>query len=46
VACRPKEGFDFSRDDVEIRILYREAESLILERRPAAPSIAPTAPTK
>jgi WD40 repeat protein/serine/threonine protein kinase len=30
VAYRPTEGFDFSRDDVEIRILYREAELLLL----------------
>jgi WD40 repeat protein/serine/threonine protein kinase len=46
VASRPKEGFDFSTDDVEIRILHREAESLILGSRPAPPSIAPSAPTK
>jgi tetratricopeptide (TPR) repeat protein len=46
VADRPKEGFDFSIDSVEIRILHREAESLILGSRPSAPSIAPSAPTK
>jgi tetratricopeptide (TPR) repeat protein len=46
VAYRPKQGFDFSMDDVEVRILHREAESLILGSRPAAPSIAPSAPTK
>jgi hypothetical protein len=45
-AYRPREGFDFSRDDVETRILHREAELLILGSRPAAPSIAPSAPTK
>jgi tetratricopeptide (TPR) repeat protein len=32
VASRPKEGFDFSLDDVEIRILSREAETLIQGR--------------
>ena len=37
VSYRPEEGFDFSRDDVEVRILHREAESLILGSRPAAP---------
>jgi WD40 repeat protein len=46
VACRPEEGFDFSTDDMEIRILHREAESLILGSRPSAPPIAPSAPTK
>ena len=46
VACRPKQGFDFSRDDVEIRILHREAESLILRSRPTARPMAPSAPTK
>jgi tetratricopeptide (TPR) repeat protein len=46
VASRPKQGFDFSMDDVEVRILHREAESLILGSRPSAPSIAPSAPTK
>ena len=46
VAYRPKEGFDFSIDDVEVRILHREAESVILGSRPSAPSIAPSAPTK
>jgi eukaryotic-like serine/threonine-protein kinase len=43
---KPKEGFDFSGEDLEIRILYREAESLILgSRRTASPTNA-TAPTK
>jgi hypothetical protein len=46
VAYRPKEGFDFSTDDMEIRILHREAESLILGSRPTARPIAPSAPTK
>jgi hypothetical protein len=46
VASRPKQGFDFSMDDVEIRILHREAESLILGSRPSARPIAPSAPTK
>ena len=41
VASQPKEGFDFSRDDVEIRILHREAESVILGRPPAAPGPTP-----
>jgi tetratricopeptide (TPR) repeat protein len=46
VDYRPKEGFDFSTDDMEIRILHREAESLIVGSRPSAPPIAPSAPTK
>jgi tetratricopeptide (TPR) repeat protein len=46
VAYWPKEGFDFSMDDVEIRILHREAESLILGSRPSARPIAPPAPFK
>jgi hypothetical protein len=29
-AHRPHEGFEFSRDDVEVRVLHREAESLVL----------------
>ena len=41
VAYQPEEGFDFSRDDVEIRILHREAESVILGSPPAAPSPTP-----
>jgi hypothetical protein len=46
VASQAKEGFEFSRDDVEIRILRREAESLILgSQHPAPPPIA-TEPTK
>jgi len=40
-AHQPKEGSDFSWKDVEIRILRREAESLILGSPPA---VAPTAP--
>jgi tetratricopeptide (TPR) repeat protein len=46
VASRPKEGFDFSIEDMEVRILHHEAESLILGSRPAAPPIVPSAPTK
>ena len=37
VAYQPKDGADFSWDDVEIRILRREAESLILGSTPAVP---------
>jgi tetratricopeptide (TPR) repeat protein len=43
---RPKAGSDFSWDDVEIRILRREAEAVILGSPPAAPSPAASAPTK
>jgi tetratricopeptide (TPR) repeat protein len=46
VAYRPKEGFDVSIEDMDIRILRREAESLILGSRPSAPPNAPSAPTK
>jgi tetratricopeptide (TPR) repeat protein len=46
VASRPKQGFDFSTDDMEVRILHREAESLLLGSRPAGPPNAPSAPTK
>jgi tetratricopeptide (TPR) repeat protein len=46
VAYRPKEGPDLSWDDVEIRILRREAEAVVLECDPAAPSPAASAPTK
>jgi hypothetical protein len=45
-AYRPKEGPDFSWDDVEIRILRREAESVILGSPPAAPPPAASALTK
>ena len=45
-AYRPKETGDLSWDDVEVRILRREAESLILGGPPAAPSPAAPAPTK
>ena len=37
LAYQPKEGFDFSLDDVEIRILRREADALVL-RGPAPPA--------
>ncbi len=40
-AYRPKDGADFSWDDVEIRILRREAESLILGSPPAVPLSPP-----
>ena len=46
VAYRPKEGADFSWDDVEIRILRREAESMILGSPPAAPRPTPSAPAR
>jgi tetratricopeptide (TPR) repeat protein len=46
VASRPKEGFDVSLEDMEVHILHREAESLILGSRPSAPPNAPSAPTK
>jgi Flp pilus assembly protein TadD len=45
-AYQPKEGADFSWDDVVIRILRREVESLVLGSRPAAPPSAPPAPIK
>ena len=45
-AYQPKEGADFSWDDVEIRILRREAESLILGSPPAAPPTAPATPAR
>jgi hypothetical protein len=46
VASMPTEGFDISWDDVEIRILRREAESLVLGSRPAAPPTTPGGPTQ
>jgi hypothetical protein len=46
LAARPKEGADFSWDDVEIRILRREAESLILGSRHPAPPPITTEPAK
>jgi tetratricopeptide (TPR) repeat protein len=50
VASQPKEGFEFSQDDVAIRmairILRREAESLILGSRPAAAPASDPAPLK
>ena len=50
VASQPRDGFEFSQDEVvirmEIRILHREAESLILGSRASAPPNAPSAPTK
>jgi WD40 repeat protein/serine/threonine protein kinase len=42
-AYRPKEGFDVSRDDMDIQILQREAEGLI-SGSPAA--TVPTAPSR
>jgi WD40 repeat protein len=45
-ASGPKPGSDFSWDDVEIRILRHEAESLILGGSPAAPGTAGSASTK
>jgi tetratricopeptide (TPR) repeat protein len=46
VANRPKDGAEFSWDDVDIRILRREAESLILGSRPAASPTTDPAPIK
>jgi tetratricopeptide (TPR) repeat protein len=46
VAYRPKEGADLFWDEVEIRILRREAESLILGSRPAASPTSDPAPSK
>jgi hypothetical protein len=46
IASRAHEASSPSWDDVEISILHREAESLILGSRPTTPSIAPSAPTK
>jgi hypothetical protein len=50
VVSQPKDGFEFSRDDVairmEIRILRREAESLILGSTLAIPPTAPATPAK
>jgi hypothetical protein len=46
IASRANEASSSSWDDVAIGILRREAETLILGSRPAAPSIAPSAPTK
>jgi WD40 repeat protein/serine/threonine protein kinase/tetratricopeptide (TPR) repeat protein len=46
LASQPNEGFDFSRYDVEIRILRREAESLIMGGRPAASPTSDPAPIK
>jgi WD40 repeat protein/serine/threonine protein kinase len=42
-AYRPREGFDLSKEDMDIRILQREAEGLI-SRSPAA--TVPTAPSR
>jgi hypothetical protein len=44
VVYRPKEGADSFLDNVEIRILRREAESLILGGRPAASPTSDPAP--
>jgi tetratricopeptide (TPR) repeat protein len=46
VTYRPREGADLFWDEVEIRILRREAESLILGSRPAASPTADPAPIK
>ena len=46
VASQAKEGFEYSRDDVEIRILRREAESLILGSTLAIPPTTPATPAK
>jgi hypothetical protein len=45
VASQPNEGFEMTREDVEIRILRREAESLVLGSRAAAAPSAPVAPS-
>jgi hypothetical protein len=46
IASRATETSSSAWDDMPIGILRREAESLILGSRPAAPSIAPSASTK
>jgi tetratricopeptide (TPR) repeat protein len=46
LSSQPKEGFEFSLDDKEIRVLCREAESLILRSRPAASLTSDPAPIK
>jgi WD40 repeat protein len=43
---QPQEGSDFSWNDLDIRILRREAESLILGSRSPAPSPTTSEPTK
>ena len=45
VAPQRKKGADFSWDDVDIRILRREAESLILGNTPAVSTTAPATST-
>jgi hypothetical protein len=45
-AYQPKKGADFSWDEVEIHILRREAESLVIERRAPAPAPIAAEPTK
>jgi WD40 repeat protein len=45
-AYQPKKGADFSWDDVEVQILRREAESLILGSVRSAPPSAPTPPAR
>jgi tetratricopeptide (TPR) repeat protein len=45
-AYQPKEGADLFWDEVEIRILRREAESLILGNTLAIPPTAPATPAK
>jgi hypothetical protein len=46
VAYQPKPGAELSWDDVDVRILRREAESLILGSTFAIPPTAPAAPAK
>jgi tetratricopeptide (TPR) repeat protein len=46
IASQPREGFDISLEDMQIRILRREAESLILGSTPAVPPTAPATPTR
>jgi hypothetical protein len=46
IASRATETSSSSWDDMPIGILSREAEALIFGTRPAAPPIAPSAPTK
>jgi hypothetical protein len=43
---QPRAGSDFFWDDVDIRILCREAEPLIVGSRPRAPSPTSSDPSK
>jgi WD40 repeat protein len=45
-AYPPQAGADFSWDDVELRILRREAEALMRGNRSVAPRPSPSVPTK